>query len=110
MDKSEFSSDIKEMKLFIIIFLALSLISCNKSKEISPEILGYDYYPIELGQYRIYDVEEIQYKLSGFDTTHYQLKETIFDSLVSIDQINYLIRRDRRNEAVDPWAIVLISS
>lgn len=91
------------MRIVIPLVFALVWTSCNQRLEVTPETLGYDFYPIELGQYRVYDVEEIDYKLSGFDTTHYQLRETIFDSLVSPDQTSYLIRRDKRNEATDKW-------
>ena len=91
------------MKLLAILVFAFTLISCNKSKVIGPEILGYDFYPIEIGQYRIYDVEEIQYKLVGFDTSFYQLRETIFDSISTTDQIVYLIRRDKRASESDQW-------
>ncbi|MEP5612402.1 MAG: hypothetical protein ABJP45_09145 [Cyclobacteriaceae bacterium] len=91
------------MRVVIPIVIALSMVSCNQQLEVTPETLGYDYYPIELGQYRIYDVEEINYKLSGFDTSKYQLRETIFDSLVSLDQTTYLIRRDLRANSTQNW-------
>jgi hypothetical protein len=48
-------------------------------------------------------VNEIQYNLIGNDTLNYQLKETFFDSLVSNDQITYLLRREKRDNPTDPW-------
>lgn len=90
-------------ELLLVISLLFLFTSCNDRLEVTPATLGYDYYPIELGQYRIYDVEEIDYKLSGFDTSHYQLRETIFDSLVSADQTSYLIRRDKRSDSTARW-------
>ncbi|MEP1095773.1 MAG: hypothetical protein ABJG78_11730 [Cyclobacteriaceae bacterium] len=91
------------MKNIVRLAVFTILISCNQQLEVTNETLGYDYYPIVLGQYRIYDVEEIDYKLSGFDTMHYQLRETIFDSLVSPDQTSYLIRRDKRGDVTEKW-------
>lgn len=91
------------MRILPTIFIFVFLTSCNEKVDVTPEILGQDYYPISIGQYRIYDVEEIIYKLAAFDTSHYQLRETIFDSLVSADQITYLIRRDKRNNAQEQW-------
>ncbi|MEQ9403841.1 MAG: hypothetical protein RIM99_09665 [Cyclobacteriaceae bacterium] len=91
------------MRIVTALFLFVCLISCDESREPTPETLGYDFYPIQIGQYRIYDVEEINYKLTGFDTTVYQLRETIFDSIVSADQTSYLIRRDKRENATETW-------
>ncbi|WP_425391512.1 hypothetical protein [Ekhidna sp.] len=88
--------------VFLLPFVLL-LSSCNETKEIGPSALGYDYYPIEIGQYRVYNVEEIKYLISGFDTTAFQLKETIFDSIQSTDQITYLLRRDIRTNETQPW-------
>ena len=103
---SEAIFDCIQSRIAVRIFLysvVLLVLSCNETKEVGPENLGYDYYPIELGQYRIYEVEEINYKLIGFDTSHYQLRETIIDSIKSEDQTNYLIRRDKRDTAIDEW-------
>lgn len=77
--------------------------SCNETKEIDPTALGYDFYPLYLGEYRIYDVEEINYLITGFDTSVYQLREVIFDSIQSNDQITYLLRRDIRVSELDEW-------
>ncbi|MEP1032447.1 hypothetical protein [Ekhidna sp.] len=87
----------------LIMLLALLNTSCNETKEVGPETLGYEYYPLNVGQYRIYDVEEIKYLVSGFDTTIYQLRETIFDSIPSADRIIYLLRRDIRPDALSNW-------
>lgn len=68
-----------------------------------PETVGYDYYPLEVGQFRIYDVEEIRYLITGFDTSAYQLREIIFDTIQSANQTTYLLRRDVREDAQDNW-------
>lgn len=83
--------------------VAVMTISCNESRRADPSTLGYDFYPLNVGQYRIYDVEEIKYLVSGFDTTVFQLRETIFDSIPSIDQTIYLLRRDIRIDDTQPW-------
>lgn len=105
-NKSRFNSisllrTIKGVSLcFVAIFLQ---ISCNETKEVGPDTLGLDYYPLNVGQYRIYNVQEIQYLVTGFDTTVFQLRETIFDSIVSTDRTTFLIRRDTRLNAMDSW-------
>lgn len=93
----------KKFKWLFWLFSVLFLTSCNKTKDVGPDTLGYEYYPLNVGQYRIYDVEEIRYLVSGFDTTNYQLRETIFDSIPSVDRTIYLLRRDVRADAMADW-------
>ncbi|MEQ6168713.1 hypothetical protein AAOE16_16065 [Ekhidna sp. MALMAid0563] len=86
-----------------LVFLLTFTTSCNTSKEVGPKTVGYDFYPLAVGDYRIYDVEEINYLITGFDTAVYQLREIITDSIPSIDQTTYLLRRDIRQNALDDW-------
>lgn len=94
----------------LLVFVGLLVASCDETKEIGPERLGYEFYPIKTGQYRIYEVEEVDFKITGFDTLTYQLRETIYDSIESIDQVTYLIRRDTRNTQADEWQSVAVWS
>lgn len=92
------------MKTGILSFLALiGLLACNETQVIDPSSVGQGYYPIEIGQFRIYDIEEISYDLVSFDTSVYQLRETVFDSIKSSNQTNYLIRRDKRDNEMEEW-------
>ena len=91
------------VKEIIFLVVAITVAGCNESRTPDPETLGYDFYPIQVGQFRIYDVEEVTYRVLSFDTAVYQLRETIFDSIVSLDQVSYLIRRDVRSDAQQEW-------
>ncbi|MEM6643547.1 MAG: hypothetical protein AAF616_11255 [Bacteroidota bacterium] len=91
------------MKKYFFLVLLVWLAGCNESVEADPNDLGFDFYPTLVNQYRIYEVEEINFRITGFDTANYQLRETIFDSLVSLDQVTYLIRRDKRDNALEEW-------
>lgn len=86
-----------------VVILSAFLISCNETQIVDPSTLGFDFYPAEIGQYRIYDVEEVQFRITSFDTINYQLRETLFDTIVSVDQTTYLIRRDIRANAMEEW-------
>ena len=88
---------------WILGLMVLSILSCNESKEVGADELGYNYYPLRVGNYSIFEVEEIDYLITGFDTSNYQLREIIIDSIQSIDQTTYLLRRDIRNTAADSW-------
>lgn len=88
----------------ILFGLALVCVSaCNESKEVGPETIGYDFYPINVGESRVYNMFEIQYLVKGFDTSTYQLRETIFDSIPSNDQVTYLLKREIRSNENDKW-------
>ncbi len=65
-------------KLALYLTGVLVLWSCD-SNTIDPDFnsLGYSYYPLNVGQFSIFDVREINYNLFGSDTLLYQLKETI---------------------------------
>lgn len=60
----------------VLIFL---ISSCKKDSEITTSDFGYDYFPTQVGQYVIYEVDSIwQDDISAvYDTTRYQLKELI---------------------------------
>jgi len=91
------------LNILIALVGTFGIISCNESKDVGPETVGYDYYPLEVGQFRIYDVEEIRYLITGFDTSVYQLREIILDTIQSANQTTYLLRRDVRENAQDNW-------
>lgn len=89
--------------LFIALLYVLGINACNESKDISLDDLGSDYYPLEIGRYSIYDVEEIRYLIAGFDTSTYQLREIIIDTLQNQNQTIYILRREIRTNASQRW-------
>ncbi len=90
-------------RFFILLLVFSSFVSCNETKEVGPETLGFDFYPLSIGEYRVYDVEEINYLITGFDTAVYQLREIITDSIRTNDQTTYLLRRDIRVNELEDW-------
>lgn len=78
--------------------------SCDGSETVDPIDLGFDFYPINTAAYRIYQVDEIKYDLLGPDTTNYQIRESISDSLISESGIvSYVLKREKRNDSSDVW-------
>lgn len=68
--------------------------------------LGVDFYPIYKDSARVYQVEETLYNLVGAETNFYQLRGSISDSLVSSSgEITYILQREKRNTANDPWRV-----
>lgn len=91
----------------ILVFLALALIvlSCSETKEISPEDTGINYFPLEVGNYAIYHVEGVEY-INTVDSVpfSYELKETVVDSFQNLELgISYKLLREVRENESDLW-------
>jgi len=78
--------------------------SCNEVKEVSI-IDDSSFYPVKVGEYRVYDVEEILYSnVLENDTLNYQLRESISDSIINGDRVTYALKREKRNLG-DEWVL-----
>lgn len=67
--------------------------------------------PLQVGEYMIYQVEIINYNPDGTsDTTNYQLKEEVVDSITVADETTYKLNRYRRDNETQSWAIDLVWS
>lgn len=79
---------------------------CNELLAPEPERLGYEYFPLTVGEVRTYDVEVINYNLDGStDTVVYQLKEVVSDSTIIGEEISYRLDRYRRANDQESWLI-----
>ena len=88
------------------LFTALLLWACEEVESPSPVASGTGFYPLEIGNYWIYEVQEIQIKAIETDSLNYQLRERITDSLVSdLGVVTYLINRDVRNSPEELWSL-----
>ncbi|MBB6610162.1 hypothetical protein H7F15_03850 [Pontibacter sp. Tf4] len=92
-------------KLLCWCVLAFLAVSCEESFVTpDPEARGLNYYPLEVGQYRIYDVTDIHYQNDVATETHFQMREWVADSF--LDQTNaltYKIIRSVRPNAQAEW-------
>ena len=92
-----------------LVFLGwlLLLVSCDTdSLEPDASRLGFTFFPLEKGFFRIYDVEEIQYSVLSFDTLRYQLKEQVVDSFLNqTDAYTYIVHRFSRPDENAPWGL-----
>ncbi len=98
------------MKKGIFICLVLtSLLACKKDPVDTNIIYGYEYFPVEVGHYAIYNVVDIFHDLEiepAHDTNRFQIKELIAEVLVDGegDTIQKLKRYVRPDESED-WVI-----
>ena len=82
-------------------------IGCSSSSsDPNTERFGYDFYPLELGAYRHYNVTELLYSQNIADTLVYQMRESVTDSFPgsSGEQV-YVLSRYTRLTDQEPWAL-----
>lgn len=83
------------------------MISCSESEIASDtDRLGLHYFPLEVGNYRIYDVEETNYTVLETVTTNYELKESVSDSNYNAGgNLQYIIHRSTRLDETESWKL-----
>ena len=89
----------------LIIFF-LILFGCKE--EIEPFVavdIGFGFYPLEIGLYRTYEVNEIDFQISGFDTSLFYLREVLIDSFRTEDQLTFLLQREVASDTSFNWQI-----
>lgn len=80
------------------------LLSCNDRSGLNPLDFGYDYYPVQIGQYRVYRVSEINYIGSVADSKDYYLREEITGSIVSENgTTKYFLKKSRSDDSLN-WS------
>src|SRR5688500_18482520 len=87
------------------VILAFVVVSCDKSYVTpDPVARGLNFYPLEVGDYRIYAVKDIKYQHNEPTERNFQMREWVVDSFM--DQTNtltYKIIRSIRPNAESPW-------
>lgn len=99
----------KQFKSYLFLLLFISLASCKKDPSANADTeLGYDYFPVEVGNYSVYDVDSIVYNdfTGEIDTFNYQLKEVIESDFVDNGgRVSQRIERYNRDNDSAEWHI-----
>jgi hypothetical protein len=94
--------------LFIAIIL-FSISSCKVDKYDDTLGFAYEYQPLAVGQYTIYDIDSIDYNFlppnaQVADTIRYQLKELITDTFYdNQNRLNYRLELFTRTDTAPSW-------
>lgn len=93
------------MRYSFFLLLGWYLIGCSSSEvTLDTDRLGLNYYPLEVGGYKIYDVIEKKYTVLGTTTDIYELKELVSDSnLNASNNLQYIIHRLTRTDDTESW-------
>ena len=91
---------------FILVFALIGLSACNKTIEPDDKRLGYVYFPLEIGHYVVYEVDEKNYTILDSNRVFYQLKEVVSDTFTNLSgQKQFVLERYRRNNELENWQI-----
>ncbi len=80
---------------------------CTEVKEINPEELGANYFPLQIGTYRTYQVDGAIMDYTGDSIEFsYLLKESVVDSFQNLEGgISYRLERQKQYDENDLWEI-----
>jgi len=93
----------RSIHIFIFALTIIGINSCKKDAETTPVDLGYEYFPNDLGNYIVYEVDSISYDdaIRDPDTTQYLLKEKI-ESLFYDNSGRPTLRIERYKKIYNP--------
>lgn len=98
----------KRIAKYILISAFITTLSCGENESLKM-IDGEEYFPLVVGQYHIYNVEQTVYKEvePKITASTYELKSEIVDSFENLEgEITYVIHRSKRNSDEEPWQYV----
>jgi hypothetical protein len=88
--------------VFIIVTL-FSLLSCETSPELATDV-GLDYFPLKVGAYQIYSIDETHINQTIEQKSIYELKLQVLDSSLNQEGgFSYTIQRQKRDNPGLPW-------
>lgn len=102
------------LRYIIVPLCLLSALSCKKNKVEDPPDVGYDYAPLTIGKYVVYDVDSTVYDDFDDDTIYfkYRIKEKLEENIIdnegrpAIKLVRYI---KKYNDTIDynsmPWII-----
>lgn len=97
------------MKRGFILIAVISVLfwQCSETMEIDPSESGTEYFPLQIGTYRIYQVRGVVYNFAEDSVEFsYLMKESVVDSFQNLESgISYKIQRQKKYNENDPWEI-----
>ncbi len=91
------------MRRFWFVMSLLIVGGCKTIEEPVPD-LGLDYFPLKVGAYQVYSVDETKITQSVEQKFIYELKFQVIDSMLNQEGgYTYIIQRQKRDNASLPW-------
>ncbi len=101
------------LRAVLFMLVVVSVFACKDKETIAPTDtdFGYDYFPLEIGKYWIYQIDSTIYDFGENDTqlitnSTTQVRERITDTLTdNLNRTVFRIERSERSTADDLWSI-----
>lgn len=96
-------------KVATIVFLLMLLMGCKKDPEVTNIDLGYDFFPVDSGLYRLYEVEDIVYDdfNQTIDTNTYEIMEVFSRKLLDLEgNKSFELKRYKRLNESFSWQLL----
>lgn len=94
----------KKALLLLVTVCGLFWACEDQYAEPDPATMGYNYYPLEVGEYRIYNVMDIRFQHDVGDTAEFQVRERVDTTFYDqTNTLNYKIIRSIRTDASQAW-------
>lgn len=96
---------------FLVSVMIWSFSSCGDDETVNLDIdFGYEYFPLEVGQYRTYAADSIIYDLTGsgivIDTHSFQVRDIIVDTTVDNEnRVVYIVHHQERELDETEWQL-----
>ncbi|KOY85762.1 hypothetical protein AD998_05975 [bacterium 336/3] len=103
-----FIKSLANYSLQILVGLGFFFLLQNCSKTIEPDgdRLGYNYFPLEIGKFVTWEIEEKNYTILDSTTNIYQIKEVVVDTFTNLSgQRQYVLERYKRANINQSWQI-----
>jgi hypothetical protein len=101
--KNNFEMKFAGMRSFGKLFILLLFIAgCSEQALVKPDI-GFSYFPIQVGDFSIYNVEQTDIISSNSTTYSFQLRVTVTDSVLESNTLTYFLKREKRDNSTSNW-------
>lgn len=68
--------------------------------------IGFNFFPLQTGQFRAYQVEQIDFSLITSDTSSFQLREVVVDSFLNAESdYTFILHREIRQNDSEEWEL-----
>ena len=97
----------KWLKYLMGVSFFVSVACSNETINPGGQRVGFDHFPLEIGLFREYEVEEINFLFNGqTDTSNFLLRELIVDSVENVDgTLNYTLHQFSRQDTTQTWSL-----
>jgi hypothetical protein len=100
--------EMRRFFLLITCFAFCFVFSCTKNKIAPPTDLGLDYFPLETGLFKVYELDSIYYNdfTGKVDSFHFQVKEIVGEEFTDgAGGRRFRLERYYRRQITDSWRI-----